>query len=441
MSDNLASIRVTSEARSALRTAIKNASGWTSAFRNRHGFSFATMSRTDYFKAAELLGLDAEAIIKGANESPRAANPKAEKARAVFNEPAPMPVPAQDWNDPRDADNLEMLNRVDHAEAEKHKAMERVNKLADASGDARINKIAAMLGEMLATPQIDRNAVEEIIDAKLAEIKLPEAAPRVLEIKIADKPVVKLDGHKHPLFEDVLSLVAQGENVMLKGPAGCGKTYLASMVARAMNSRFGSISGSAGVSEAQLTGRLLPTGDGGKFEYTASQFVEIYENGGMFLFDEMDAFDPNCLLTINMATANGGFDIEARAASGLNAHVSRHEDTRLIAATNTFGTGADALYVGRAQLDAATLDRWYILEMDYDRVFEASLAPAKIVDFVWHLRNVINANRFRRVASTRAIQRAARGLAAGRKWHTVQRDLVTGWTPAEIAKINFAQYA
>jgi hypothetical protein len=49
------------------------------------------------------------------------------------------------------------------------------------------------------------------------------------------------------------------------------------------------------------------------------------------------------------------------------------------AAANTYGTGADALYVGRNQLDAATLDRFYVVEMDYDRKLEAKLAPEEVV--------------------------------------------------------------
>ena len=52
---------------------------------------------------------------------------------------------------------------------------------------------------------------------------------------------------------------------------------------------FGFVSCTAGMSEGQITGRLLPTGKGGQFEYVQSEFVHCYENGGIFLLDEMDA--------------------------------------------------------------------------------------------------------------------------------------------------------
>lgn len=37
-----------------------------------------------------------------------------------------------------------------------------------------------------------------------------------------------------------------------------------------------------------------------------SFFVDIYENGGVFLFDEMDAVDSDTLPFVNQALANGG---------------------------------------------------------------------------------------------------------------------------------------
>lgn len=281
-----------------------------------------------------------------------------------------------------------------------------------------------------AKPGVDEERVRAIVAEALQNV-----APRELAVKVNDAPAVKVEGRVHPLFDKVLRLVASGVNVMLVGPAGCGKTHLAGVIAKALGREFHSISGSTGVSEAQLVGRLLPTGDGGKFEYVESPFVKSYQRPSVFLFDEIDAFDPNCLLTVNQATANGGFEIEARAASGLDTFVKRHEQAALIASANTFGTGSSQVYVGRGQLDAATLDRWYVIEMDYDTEFEASLAPEYVVKYVKRLREVIKENKLRRVASTRMIQRAVAALAAGVAWEEVKSDLVVSWTDAERAKI------
>jgi cobaltochelatase CobS len=272
---------------------------------------------------------------------------------------------------------------------------------------------------------------------KLVDEAVGARVPREIVIKAADKPDVKMDGHVHPAFEKVLRLVKANVGVMLIGPAGCGKTHLFSQVCQALNLEGESISLSGGVTEAHLTGRLLPTGEGGRFVYTESPFVKCYREGRPFLIDEMDGGDPNVLLSINQATANGGFHVEARAASGLDTFVKRHPDTVLMATANTYGTGAGAMYVGRNQLDAATLDRWYIVNMDYDKAFEERIAPSQVTHFVWRLRELIQHNKWRRVASTRMIQKASAALGAGLKWQEVKADLLSGYTADELSKINF----
>jgi len=293
---------------------------------------------------------------------------------------------------------------------------------------------AADIGAILAAAVLPAVAaqVQAIVDKAIGE-----RVPREIVVKQADRPDHKVQGHVHPAFDKVLRLAAQGINVLLSGPAGCGKTHLFGQVAEALGREHSAISLSGGVSEAHLTGRLLPTGEGGRFVYTESPFVRRYREGGAFLLDELDAGDPNVLLAINQATANGGFDIEARAASGLDTFVKRHADTILMATANTFGTGAGALYVGRNQLDAATLDRWYVVEMDYDRNFEETLAPSQVTHFVWRLRETITANRWRRVASTRMIAKAGAALAAGFQWADVKSDLLAGYTADERSKITF----
>lgn len=292
---------------------------------------------------------------------------------------------------------------------------------------------ATDLGSLLATaviPHVQAHVQRMVDDAVGARV------PREIVIREAGKPDVKIDGHVHPVFDKVVRLAKAGVSVMLVGPAGCGKTHLFSQVCTALQIEHDSISLSGGVTEAHLTGRLLPTGAGGKFEYIESPFVRMYTSGGGFLLDEMDGGDPNVMLSVNQATANGGFSIEARAASGLPTRVERHPNTVLMATANTFGTGAGALYVGRNQLDAATLDRWYVVQMDYDKAFEERIAPSQVTHFVWRLRELITANKWRRVASTRMIQKAAAALGAGIDWKEVRGDILSGYTADELSKIN-----
>lgn len=314
---------------------------------------------------------------------------------------------------------------------------------AGGAGDA-VAALQAALAALIAGQQrggLDADAITAIVDARLEAAQIP----RRLVVKVGDAPVVELDGHQHPLFPRVLALLSTRQrdgffpNILLKGPAGCGKTHLASQVARALGRTYASISGSAGVSEAQLTGRLLPTGEAGRFQYHSSPLVDQYMTGGLFLLDEMDAFDPNALVSTNSALANGEFFVEARAASGLDTRVPRHRDSIILASANTFGTGADAMYVGRNPLDAATLTRFIVLEMDYDRGFERTQTDdARLLEFVWALRDKATEHRIRRPVSTRMIQQGDTLLRAGLSWADTRETLLAGWTRDERSKCGVA---
>jgi len=175
-------------------------------------------------------------------------------------------------------------------------------------------------------------------------------------------------------YERVLRLARLRKNILLVGPTGCGKTFLAGRVAEELGLPFAHISCSAGMSEGHLLGRLLPTGDGGRFVYTPSEFIQRYEGGGVFLFDEIDAADSNVLIVVNAALGNDRVSVPNRTERPV---ARRHKDFIAIAAANTFGSGADRQYVGRNQLDEATLDRFRIgqIELDYSDEVEQEVCP------------------------------------------------------------------
>jgi MoxR-like ATPase len=267
----------------------------------------------------------------------------------------------------------------------------------------------------------------------LSRIK-PEA--KEIVVKVAHRPAVKMDEKVHEKFAEVLDLAAQRMEILMVGPAGCGKSHLAEQVAKALGLRFGSISCSAGMSEGQITGRLIPTGDGGRFEYQRSQFVEFYEEGGVFLLDEIDAADPNVLLVINQALANGHLPVPNRVG---NPQAMRHPDFVLIAAANTFGNGANRMYVGRNQLDESTLDRFRIgqVVMDYDRDLERSiLSDGDLLDRLWSTRQRAADCQLRRVVSTRFMAKASTMRAAGWSGEKIIGQLVCGWTHDERSKVG-----
>lgn len=241
----------------------------------------------------------------------------------------------------------------------------------------------------------------------------------------------KVKGVLPPEFERMLQLATQRRPILLVGPAGCGKTYLGEKVAEALGTTFSDQSCSEGMSETVFNGLLLPTGKAGAFEHHASPFMERYEKGGVMLLDEMDAGDPNLFTYINKAIANDSYTVVQRFTKPV---VKKHPDFVLIAAANTFGNGADEMYVGRNQLDAATIDRFKVgmIVMDYSREVEQSLASQELCDWAWRIRDAIRANRLRRIMSTRVIKDLAI-MTEAYKWGPKEwaASYFTGWTAAE----------
>lgn len=235
----------------------------------------------------------------------------------------------------------------------------------------------------------------------LEEIRKELLKYRPVEIITGGKSK-KLKARQHIAFERVVQLASQRVNVLMTGPAGCGKTYLGAQVAEALGMDFSSISCSVGMSESQLAGWLLPTGKGGTFEYQPAPFINMYEKGGVFLLDEIDAGDANTLTFTNKALANAGFYIPQRLKKP---YVQKHADFVALAAANTFGTGANAQYVGRNQLDAATLDRFKAgtVVLDYDTTLEQELIHPEVLEWGWRIRELIKRNGLRKIMSTRVM--------------------------------------
>jgi len=178
------------------------------------------------------------------------------------------------------------------------------------------------------------------------------------------------------------------------------------------------------------------TGKNGQFEYVISDFVRCYENGGVFLLDEIDAADANVLIIMNNAIANGRMALSNRPDKPF---AKRHADFVLIAAANTYGRGADRMYVGRNQLDEATLDRFKIgmTPMDYDPELEERVCPDEGLRtrLQGYRAKVENAG-LERLVSMRFLKDAFDMKQLGDTDDEIDTQLFEGWSPDEVAMVT-----
>ena len=223
--------------------------------------------------------------------------------------------------------------------------------------------------------------------------------PRKIQIEInGEKRVV--EGLLHKEFEKICKIVEKNVPLMLIGPAGTGKNFTLEQVAEALGLEF--YFTNAITQEYKLTGFIDANGI-----YQETQFYKAFKDGGLFFLDEVDASVPEALIILNSAIANGYFDFP-------NGRVNAHKDFRVVCAGNTYGTGADMVYVGRNVLDGATLDRFAVVEFNYDEDIEKQLAyDEELYKFIKNLRDVIAKASLRYIVSMRATINSTKLLQIG----------------------------
>lgn len=196
------------------------------------------------------------------------------------------------------------------------------------------------------------------IEGQLKELHDEVKKNQKLEVKIDDKSVV-LKGLKHKQLQDLIVTATLRLPVLMVGMAGTGKTHAAEQVAEALKVNFYAMSVGAQTSKSDIIGYMNANG-----VYVKTHFRDAYEKGGVFLMDELDAGNANVLIQVNAALSNG-------QAAFPDKMVKMHKDFIFVATANTYGTGMDRQYVGRNQLDAATLDRFTLIDWDIDEDLEA----------------------------------------------------------------------
>ena len=224
---------------------------------------------------------------------------------------------------------------------------------------------------------------------KVGEVKIKEQQTTQVNNEVETETEVK--EVKHKKYEIIKTCIEQDIPVFLVGPAGSGKNHTLEQIAKEFDLDFyftNSIQ-----QEYKLTGFIDAGGT-----YHETEFYKAFKNGGIFFLDEIDASIPEVLVLLNAAIANKYFEFPI-------GKIKAHHKFRVVAAGNTIGSGADEQYTGRMILDQATLDRFAIIEFDYDKNIELHLAKGDIelVDFIEDLRKQAKAFGIRTTFSYRCI--------------------------------------
>lgn len=267
------------------------------------------------------------------------------------------------------------------------------------------------------------DAKVEELEGKISQVQVVET---VVKLEAPNKKPVTIKG-EHKQFGALLAAVSCDEPVFLVGAPAGGKTHAAASVAKALDLPYYDTSVSLQTPVSHLVGYMNATGD-----YVSTAFRQAYEGGGVFLLDEIDNGNPNTLAVLNAALSNGHMSFPDKL-------VAKHENFRCIAAGNTYGKGADRQFVGRNQLDDATLDRFVFITWDYDPKIESFLAAGNTdwLKKVKAYREAAEALRMRIVISPRATKNGAKLLAAGLpEAEVLEMTIFKGMSDSDRKKLN-----
>lgn len=244
------------------------------------------------------------------------------------------------------------------------------------------------------TKGLRRASTESHIDGK-SKSKVSESIKAAMDkdgIKMPEIPQVPAGDVHHNKYEDIKACMQCNIPVYLAGPAGSGKNHTVEQIAEELGWDF--YFSNSVQQEYKLTGFIDA---GGQFHETEFYKACTSENDCVFFLDEMDASIPDVLVLLNAAIANGYFEFPNGRVNLKHVH--------FVAAGNTVGNGADEEYTGRMVLDQATLDRFAIIEFDYDIRVEMAISKgnADLVSFVRQLRSDAKSKGIRATFSLRCI--------------------------------------
>jgi cobaltochelatase CobS len=217
-----------------------------------------------------------------------------------------------------------------------------------------MEKLRDVAGMMLQAIEASKQENEKL------RAELRAGTPQLIEVRTEDGGNIRKVGRQHFLFPLLLKIMASRSHAYLAGPAGSFKTSTSHAAAESLGLPFYATSVCQQTTKTDLLGFFVP----GTGQYMPTDFRRAFENGGVFLLDEIDAGNANVLAVLNAALANSAMGFP-------DGMIQRHRDFILIAAGNTYGQGANREYVGRNQLDAATLDRFAFVDFPYDTGLEA----------------------------------------------------------------------
>ncbi len=168
-----------------------------------------------------------------------------------------------------------------------------------------------------------------------------------------------------PVESEILSLaIAEGDNVLIVGPAGAGKSSLVLQLASIFNWGVERFSCSDETTSSKIMGQWVVTGD--HMDWVDGHITHAMRNGLILLEDEADFMRPELRGEVHSVMEQGGSvtltGVHPKTNKIFRENLKKHPQFRWISTANTIGYGDDLfIFHGTQYLNAASRDRYEII--------------------------------------------------------------------------------
>lgn len=263
---------------------------------------------------------------------------------------------------------------------------------------------------------IDKDEVRKLLKLELQDIeigfqnldkevrKILSSQPQIIRYDLSPVKTTAFKKPSIPSFQQIVDDVMLGNNIMLVGGAGTGKTYLAENVISkmALGRQNITINCSQWTSPTEIIGGQTMDG------YVEGKLIEAWTSGFVLILDELPKIDPNTAGLFNDALAKTKIP-NAVIFNARKESFTKHKNFACIATGNIYPDKESILYGANNKQDLSLLDRFsgsvYFIEKN--PVIEREILQNEMIWSVSdQLRTVIDDLKYEAQVSLRFMQNA-----------------------------------